>query len=123
MNINEPTISRMLAILIQPVEAKERRRFIRDAESSPDLETFIRSLNEYEVSFAEPTAEEQKKKECEAKKEKKQQRSPEQRQSTQQAQQVAQQQGQTFDQMPQQQVQDMGKQGGQTERKKQNKEC
>lgn len=44
-------------------------------------------------------------------------RSTEQRQATQQAQQAAQQQGQTFDQQPQQQVQDLGRQGGQAERK------
>jgi hypothetical protein len=44
-------------------------------------------------------------------------RSAEQRQATQQAQQAAQQQGQTFDQQPQQQVQDLGRQGGQAERK------
>jgi len=44
-------------------------------------------------------------------------RSTEQRQATQQAQQAAQQQGQTFDQQPHQQVQDLGRQGGQAERK------
>ncbi len=44
-------------------------------------------------------------------------RSTEQRQATQQAQQAAQQQGQTFDHQPQQQVQDLGRQGGQAERK------
>lgn len=45
-------------------------------------------------------------------------RSPEQRQATQQAQQVAQQQNQTFDSMPQQQVQEAASKGGQSERKK-----
>ena len=45
-------------------------------------------------------------------------RSSAQQQSTQQAQQSSQQQGQTFDNMPKQQVQQMGQQGGTAERKK-----
>lgn len=43
-------------------------------------------------------------------------RSPEQRSATQQAQQASQQQGQTFDSMPQKEVQKLGRQGGQAQR-------
>lgn len=46
-------------------------------------------------------------------------RSPEQIQSTREAQQAAQQQNQTFDSMPQNQVRDLARQGGQAERKPQ----
>jgi hypothetical protein len=50
-------------------------------------------------------------------------RSPAQRSATQAASQVARQQGETFDQKPQQQVRDLGRQGGEAPRKPQNKSC
>lgn len=70
--------------------------------------------------FEEPAAAGQsgaggKKEECRPKP---QPRSPEQKQSTQQAQQAAQQQSQTFDTMPQQKVEELGKKGGEADRKK-----
>jgi tagatose-1,6-bisphosphate aldolase non-catalytic subunit AgaZ/GatZ len=49
MNINDPAISRMLAILIQPVVAEDRRRFVYDAEQAEDMDSFIESLDEYET--------------------------------------------------------------------------
>jgi hypothetical protein len=50
MNINDPAISRMLAILIQPVVAEDRRRFIEGAEQAEDMDSFIESLDEYETA-------------------------------------------------------------------------
>lgn len=47
MNINEPAISRTLAILIQPVIAEDRRKFIRGAEEAKDMDSFIRTLDQY----------------------------------------------------------------------------
>lgn len=47
MNINEPANSRMLAILIQPVIAEDRRKFIRGAEEAKDMDSFIKTLNDY----------------------------------------------------------------------------
>jgi hypothetical protein len=47
MNINDPAISRMLAILIQPVVAEDRRRFVEGAEQAEDMDSFIESLDEY----------------------------------------------------------------------------
>jgi len=49
MNINDPAISRMLAILIQPVVAEDRRRFIEGALRAEDMDAFIESLDEYET--------------------------------------------------------------------------
>lgn len=47
MNINEPANSRMLAILIQPVVAEDRRKFIQGAEEASDMDAFIESLDQY----------------------------------------------------------------------------
>jgi hypothetical protein len=47
MNINDPAISRMLAILIQPVVAEDRRRFIEVAEQVDDMESFLETLDAY----------------------------------------------------------------------------
>ena len=47
MNINEPANSRMLAILIQPVIAEDRQKFIRDAESAKDMNEFMQNLQRY----------------------------------------------------------------------------
>jgi hypothetical protein len=51
MNINDPTISRTLAVLIQPVVFEDRRRFIEDAEKAPDLDSFILGLGKYETDL------------------------------------------------------------------------
>ena len=51
MNINDPTISQTLAVLIQPVVFEDRRRFIADAEKAPDMESFIKGLDRYEVEM------------------------------------------------------------------------
>lgn len=51
MNINEPAISRTLAILIQPVIAEDRRKFIRGAEEAKDLNSFIKSMVDYRTSY------------------------------------------------------------------------
>ena len=50
MNINDPTTSRELAILIQPIVAEDRRKFIRDAENAKDMNEVIRSLSKYRTS-------------------------------------------------------------------------
>ena len=50
MNINEPNNSRTLAILIQPVIAEDRRKFIRAAEAAPNMEAFMRTLNDYRTT-------------------------------------------------------------------------
>jgi hypothetical protein len=47
MDINNPHTSRMLAILIQTVAAKDRPRFISDAKKAPDMETFFSEINKY----------------------------------------------------------------------------
>ena len=44
MNIQDPDTSRILAILIQPVKAEDRREFIKRAEAAPDMDSFIDSL-------------------------------------------------------------------------------
>lgn len=51
MNINEPGNSRALAILIQPVIAEDRSKFIRDAEKAKDLDSFIKTLNNYRTIY------------------------------------------------------------------------
>ena len=50
MNINEPNNSRTLAILIQPVVAEDRRKFIRAAEEAESMEDFMRTLNDYRTA-------------------------------------------------------------------------
>lgn len=47
MNINEPANSRMLAILIQPVIAEDRPKFLRGAQEAKDMESFIKTLDRY----------------------------------------------------------------------------
>jgi hypothetical protein len=51
MNINEPTTSRQLSILIEPVLAEERRRFIQDAREAEDMESFMSGLNKYKTIY------------------------------------------------------------------------
>jgi hypothetical protein len=51
MNINDPTISRQLAILIQPIVAEDRRKFIRDAENAKDMDEVLRSLPKYRTAM------------------------------------------------------------------------
>ena len=51
MNINEPANSRMLSILIQPVIAEDRRKFIRGAEDAKDLDSFIKTLDKYRTEY------------------------------------------------------------------------
>lgn len=51
MNINEPANSRMLAILIQPVIAEDRSKFIRGAEEATDMESFIKTLDNYRTAY------------------------------------------------------------------------
>ena len=50
MNIEEPNTSRILAILIQPVIAEDRMKFIADAKAAPDMETFVEGLNNYRTA-------------------------------------------------------------------------
>ena len=47
MNINDPTTSRTLAVLIQPVSFNDREKFLEDAEKAPNMDSFIRSINKY----------------------------------------------------------------------------
>jgi len=47
MNINDPAISRTLSILIQPVVAEDRRKFIQGAEKASDMNSFIKSMDQY----------------------------------------------------------------------------
>ncbi len=49
MNINDPTISRILAVLIQPVLFEDRSKFIENAEKAPNMESFIRGINRYKT--------------------------------------------------------------------------
>lgn len=49
MDINEPANSRELAILIQPVAAEDRRKFISDAKEAEDMESFISTLGKYKT--------------------------------------------------------------------------
>jgi hypothetical protein len=51
MNINEPGNSRMLAILIQPVIAEDRRKFIRAAEDAESMDEFMLTLNDYRTIY------------------------------------------------------------------------
>jgi len=51
MNINEPTTSRQLSILIEPVLAEERRRFLQDAREAEDMESFMSGLNKYKTIY------------------------------------------------------------------------
>lgn len=41
----------MLAILIQPVVAEDRRKFIRDAEEAKDMDSFIKTLGNYRTTY------------------------------------------------------------------------
>ena len=47
MNINDPDTSRILAILIQPVVAEDRRKFIKAAEKASNMEAFMKTLPDY----------------------------------------------------------------------------
>lgn len=49
MNINDPKISRMLAILIQPVVAEDRRKFIQSAEQAADMGSFVKTFKDYRI--------------------------------------------------------------------------
>ena len=44
MDINEPDISRKLAILIQHIEFEHRKNFLDKAAEAPDLRTFLESI-------------------------------------------------------------------------------
>jgi hypothetical protein len=50
MDINEPANSRTLAILIQPVIAEDRRKFIKAAEDAVDIEAFVKTLSNYRTN-------------------------------------------------------------------------
>ena len=50
MDINEPNISRTLAILIQPVIAEDRKKFLKGAERAKDMETFLKTLGNYRTN-------------------------------------------------------------------------
>jgi hypothetical protein len=47
MNINKSEISRTLAILIQPVIAEDRFKFIEAAKKAPDMVAFMKTLGDY----------------------------------------------------------------------------
>lgn len=49
MNINEPTISRILAILIKNIDIEDRRTFLNDAEKSANMEEFISGMSKYKT--------------------------------------------------------------------------
>lgn len=51
MNINDPTISRILAILIEDLDLPSRAKFIRDAESSPNMKEFVKGLDSYKTIY------------------------------------------------------------------------
>jgi hypothetical protein len=50
MNINDPDNSRTLAILIQPVIAEDRRKFIKAAEEATSMEAFMKTLPNYRTN-------------------------------------------------------------------------
>jgi hypothetical protein len=47
MDIHNPRTSRRLAILIQPVAASDRTRFISDAEKASDMKAFLAKYANY----------------------------------------------------------------------------
>lgn len=53
MNINDPTISRILAVLIQPVLFEDRRKFVEDAEKATNMDSFVQGINRYKTDTTE----------------------------------------------------------------------
>lgn len=47
MDINEPTTSRMLAVLIQSIDFDDREKFIKDAQEAESMETFMEGSGKY----------------------------------------------------------------------------
>jgi hypothetical protein len=47
MNINDPTTSQILAILIQNVDAPDREKFRQDAREAANMDVFIKGLGKY----------------------------------------------------------------------------
>jgi hypothetical protein len=50
MNIDQPSISRTLAILIQPVIADDREKFLEGAERAENMEDFMKTLKNYRTT-------------------------------------------------------------------------
>jgi len=49
MNLNNPETCRTLAAMIQQIAPESREQFRSDAEEAPDMETFMRGLNQYKT--------------------------------------------------------------------------
>lgn len=49
MNLNNPDTCRTLAVIIQKIAPESREQFRIDAETSPDMETFMKGLNKYKT--------------------------------------------------------------------------
>lgn len=47
MNINDPTTSQILAVLIQNVDGPDRQKFIEDAKDAANMDVFIKGLGKY----------------------------------------------------------------------------
>lgn len=54
MNIDNPDISRILAILIEDLDLPSRDRFMRDAEKSPNLKEFLKGMKTYRTIYDKP---------------------------------------------------------------------
>lgn len=47
MDINEPSTSRTLAVLIQSIDFEDRAKFISDAKKAESMETFMEGMSKY----------------------------------------------------------------------------
>lgn len=47
MDISKPSISRLLAELIQPIEPEDQRKFIEDAQKAKNMKEFLGKYKNY----------------------------------------------------------------------------
>jgi hypothetical protein len=47
MNIADPAISRLLAVLVQPIHAQDRLRFIKDSQKVKNFKEFLKLYKTY----------------------------------------------------------------------------
>jgi hypothetical protein len=47
MDINEPSTSRTLAVLIQSIVFEDRAKFLSDAQEAESMETFMEGMSKY----------------------------------------------------------------------------
>lgn len=51
MDINNPEISRILAILVEDLDPTSRLEFIKDAKKSPDMKSFMEGYKKYSTIY------------------------------------------------------------------------